>query len=102
MDFPTNWHKECIEYMTTECNNYGLSLLLEGSLAKNLGFKFSDIDLKELCSEVKQSLFELYHINLKDGNMQSQMQEALKIITDKENVNNEIIELFDDLFISMK
>jgi len=45
MYYPTKLHKEYIDYMITSCNNNGLSLLLEGSLAKNLGQKFSDIDL---------------------------------------------------------
>ncbi|WMJ87423.1 hypothetical protein [Anaerocolumna sp. MB42-C2] len=214
MEYPTNQHKEYIEYMTEECTKYGLSLLLEGSLARNLGSKYSDIDLamsgdittelidkiisgydllimsnytekpkgifilnyknginvdldiretflsneiesnillcnngividdilkrkeinsemlpsrqqwykvlrlihrccikylcnKEeyaigLCAEVKQALYELYNINLIDGNILSQMREALKLITDKENVDNEIIELFDDLLIKCK
>lgn len=45
MDFPTSLHHEYIEYMKIECKKYNLSLLLEGSLAKNQGERFSDIDL---------------------------------------------------------
>lgn len=45
MNYPTKLHNQYIDYIMTCCNNYGLSLLLEGSLCKNTGQKFSDIDL---------------------------------------------------------
>ncbi len=45
MNYSTKLHNQYIDYMITTCKNHGLSLLLEGSLSKNIGQKFSDIDL---------------------------------------------------------
>lgn len=57
MDFPTNLHQEYIEYLRMECNKYGLSLLLEGSLAKKQGKRFSDIDLA-ICGNITTDILD--------------------------------------------
>ena len=214
MIFPTRQHREYMEYMIAECNKYSLSLILEGSLAKNQGQMFSDIDLvisgnitrdildriiseydtlvmsnytenpkgililnyknginvdldvrdtflqneidtnvvlcdngfvidniikrkiissemiphrqrwyktlrlihrccikylclkedaaRDLCKEVKESIYDLYNINLNDDTVSNQMLKALKIINGRETVNGDINVLFDNLFSNMQ
>jgi len=57
MRFPTDSHKEYLDYMISICNKYSLSLVLEGSLAHGLAKPFSDVDLI-LCGDIKSDVLD--------------------------------------------
>jgi len=57
LKFPTDNHKEYIDYMISICNKNSLSLVLEGSLAHGIAKPFSDVDLI-LCGEINSHLLD--------------------------------------------
>ena len=57
MKFPTENHKEYIDYMISVCDKNALSLVLEGSLAHGRAKPFSDVDLI-LCGDINNDLLD--------------------------------------------